>query len=99
MGDLKREESFIHLLGGNFTLKAVKKAENNLDLIIRIVETAGIEATCIVEFNQLIDKVNETDLLEKSIKEVKHLYTSFTFHSKPFEIKTFRISFFRTTKE
>jgi len=33
--DLKPEESFIRVLGDNFTLKAVKKAENNNDLIIK----------------------------------------------------------------
>ena len=93
-GDLSREESFIRVLSDGFTLKAVKKAENNNDLIIRIVNTSDKGSNCTVCVNKHINKVYETDLLEKSIKELEHLFVSFTFYSKPFEIKTFRISFY-----
>jgi len=92
-GELSHEESFIRILGDNYTLKAVKKAEKSDDLVLRIVETSGKSSWCSVVFNKQIDKVSETDLFEEPIKELKHLFTSFEFHSKPFEIKTFRVSF------
>ncbi|MDQ0200265.1 alpha-mannosidase [Neobacillus ginsengisoli] len=72
----------------NVMVDAVKKGENDDCVIIRLHEFAGERGTVEITSDFNIKSWQESDLLERCISE-KRENEEFSFHIKPYEIKTF----------
>ena len=79
--------------GVGISLEAIKKGERSDDLIIRLVETTGSNSKAILKFKEYPVKISETNLIEWEEKEVSLISDNFEIRMKPFEIRTYRISF------
>ncbi len=92
-GILPSEHSFISISERNVTLEALKKAEDSDDFIIRLVERYGKNSKVKVNFYRNISKAFDCDLMEKALGELTVQGNALEFSIKPYEIKTFKLSF------
>ncbi|OPJ61191.1 alpha-mannosidase [Clostridium oryzae] len=90
-GVLQSENSFVKLDKENVIIEVVKKAESSDDIIIRVYECYNrrVKVNCSVMKD--IVSVEECDLLENEIENLKFNRNSFSFEIKPYEIKTFKL--------
>ena len=79
--------------GGTATIQTIKRAENSLDWIVRIVETAGRESDSSLVMQNAGSIPHECDLMEwtqgKTLQKIADKKYRMRLH--PFEIKTIRI--------
>jgi len=78
----------------NIIVTAVKRAEDNGDLIVRAYECAGLEAGAVLKFGTPIVFAGETDLLERDISPSSNIIVdgpTVMTQFKPYEIRTFRV--------
>ena len=76
----------------NIIVAAVKKAEDDNDIIVRLYEAGKTSGYAKLKFNIPITAVSEVDLLEESPVEVALDGDELEIAFKPFEIKTLKIS-------
>lgn len=90
-GDLKNEFSFAGLTG-NAILRAMKKAENSDEIIIRVGEGEKKEQKSI-EFSMFcpIESAREVYASEEHICDVKTVDGKLIFDLKPYEVRSFAI--------
>ncbi|MDZ7672050.1 MAG: glycoside hydrolase family 38 C-terminal domain-containing protein [Halanaerobiales bacterium] len=81
-------ESIININNENITIDSFKLAEDNKGYILRFHEFAGKKTNVKLSFNENINKIIETDLMENNIKI---LTKSNELKLNPFEIKTLKI--------
>lgn len=93
-GALPGSGSFISLEADDVYIGAVKHAEDDDDLVIRLVEAAGRNSRAVLKFevNRRVTGAAETDLLEFNPQTVTFSGNSLALDLKPFEIKTLKIS-------
>ena len=95
--NIKREcqniipESVIQINREECFLETVKKSEDGKDWIIRLYENRNSRVNALIQTGFSLKKVEECDLLERSLGEVMVDENSFTVLFKPYEIKTFRL--------
>ena len=75
----------------NVVVEAVKKAENDDAVVVRVYEANGGRATASLAFARTVRKATECNLLEDEQQSVKVSEDGFTFSLRPFEIKTFKV--------
>ena len=92
-GALGPEHSFIRIEPGNVVLTAAKKAEGGEALILRFYEWAGKETDVKIQIPSGASGVQETDLMERPLAQLSVEKESVSVHTKPYEIKTLRVSF------
>ena len=92
-GKLPEQYSFISVGNSNVTLEAVKKAENSNELIVRVLERYGMRVKTFVKLQKDIKAVSECDLMEINIGGVEFASNKLCFELKPYEVKTFKVSF------
>jgi alpha-mannosidase len=90
-GTLPEQQSFLTIAGDNVVLTAVKKAEDNDDLILRYYEWAGKELDVQLHPSAEISSAEETDLMERPLHPLTVAKGEVAVHTKPFEIKTVRV--------
>jgi len=99
-GELKDEFSFIQIQPDNVVLTAAKKAEEENALILRFYEWAGKETDVKLRLPAKAMNASETDLMERPVGDLSLQEGAVTVHTKPYEIKTIRVSFAaQTAKE
>jgi alpha-mannosidase len=76
----------------NIIVDAIKKAENNDSIIIRIHEAHGIATESAFHLNVNSKDVLECDLLENDLKPIKIKRDKLSLKFRPFEIKTIKIN-------
>jgi alpha-mannosidase len=96
-GPVASSASFISVDNPDVYIGAVKKAEDDDDLVIRLIEATGNSGNVNVDFNNMgkIKGAVETDLLEWNPTNVKYNKDSVSVEMKPFEIKTVKVSISR----
>ncbi len=77
--------------GRGLSLEAVKKAEKENTIILRIVETDGRHSHGILKLTNKYSRIVETDLMEWHDKEIGQSGNEIELKLKPFEIKTLKI--------
>ncbi|WP_026691908.1 alpha-mannosidase [Peribacillus kribbensis] len=82
--------SLFSVSASNVIVDAVKKAENEDALIIRLHEFAGARGKVELRSDRSIESWQECDLMERSISEIQE-EKGFAFDIKPYEIKTFMV--------
>jgi alpha-mannosidase len=81
-------------------LTAVKKAEEENALILRFYEWAGKETDVRLRLPARALNASETNLMERPVGDLPLQEGTVTVHTKPYEIKTIRVSFAaQTAKE
>ena len=83
--------SFLKVEPKNIIVEVVKKAEDSNDLILRLYETEGKKCTAKVTFEQPLDAVHQTDLLENSLSEVTIAGRSFQVPVGAYAIESFKL--------
>lgn len=75
----------------NVIIDTIKYAEDGRGIIIRVYESAGIRGNTCISLLDAPNQVYECNLMEEPEKQIQTDGNSFSFHIKPYEIKTFRI--------
>jgi alpha-mannosidase len=93
-GELPRQFSFFEVSPENVILYAVKKAEDNKGIILRIYETTGVPSKVEIKLPEQIAEAYEVDFLEmKKIAPIRNERQSITFDLGKFEIKTIFLNY------
>jgi alpha-mannosidase len=92
-GMLPKEFSFFQVSPENVILYAVKKAEDNAGIILRIYETTGVPAKVEIKLPEQIAEAYEVDFLEtKKLAPVEKRDNKLFFDIGKFEIKTIMLT-------
>ena len=83
--------AFCSVSNPNVVIEAVKKAEDNGALIIRMYEAGKSRGTVKIDFNMDVAKVAECNMLERQDKPVAVKNNAVTVNILPFEIKTLKV--------
>jgi alpha-mannosidase len=94
-GTLKEEHSFFEVQAENVIITAIKKAEDDGSLILRFYEWAGRESDVKIVLPAGAESASETDLMERPIGDLAVAGGVLAVRTKPYEIKTIRVSFAR----
>ena len=89
-GTLAKEHSFLNVKADNVVVTAVKKAEDNDDLVIRFYEWAGRNGDVTLEFSPT-ESAEETNLMEKPSGTLAVKAGRITVPMKACEIKTVEV--------
>ena len=86
------EHSFITVSDDRIMIDAVKMAQDQNGIILRIYETSAHSGDVTITLPCDNIKVTECNLMEENEREIPSDKNSFSFTVKPFEVKTFRIN-------
>ncbi len=87
------ECSFITLSDEKVMIDAVKEAQDENGIIIRVYETSAHSGDVKMTLPVKISALYECNMMEEEISPMSHEDCAFNFTVKPFEVKTFRIIF------
>ena len=92
-GERLEEGSFIRVDSDSVIIGAMKRAEDDGDLVLRLVEFAGNPATAVINFDRSMKVVSvvETDLLELNPEPISGSGESISVELGPYEIKTVKV--------
>jgi len=97
-GELAPEQSFVEISPDNVIVTAVKKAEDDSELVLRFYEWAGKEADVKIKLPAGAESASETDLMEKPTANLHVDNGALALQTKPYEIKTVRVRFASKSK-
>ncbi|MEM3713823.1 MAG: glycoside hydrolase family 38 C-terminal domain-containing protein [Nitrososphaeria archaeon] len=93
-GTIKDDFELLNIESSNIIMTGIKKAEDDDNtFIFRAYETNGIKETAVIKFNLSVDRVQETDLIEKPLNEIKFVDDTIKIDFAPYEIKTLKVKF------
>ncbi|MDD4295445.1 MAG: alpha-mannosidase [Ruminiclostridium sp.] len=84
---------FVELDNDNVVVEAIKKAEDNDDIIIRLYECNGSATSAKIKMGVVPESAFLTDLMEQDLREVVIRDNTIELSSKPFEITTLKLRF------
>lgn len=91
-GSLGKEFSFVASDNANVIIKAVKKAENSDEYVVRVYEVGGVAAQkAALTFASDIVSANEADGTEKTIGNAAFNSNKLNVEIKPFSVKTYKV--------
>ena len=89
-GDLPPVHSFVRMDAAGTTLEAVKLAEDNDDLVVRVVQRTGATTPLSLAIDGALQSACECNCLERGDKPVELVDGTLETVLKPFEIRTFK---------
>ncbi len=89
----KAEYSFVKVSDEAVMIDAIKQAQDNDGIILRVYETNAHSGEVTLTLSDRSFSVCECDLMESDKDEIAVTGDSFSFNIKPFEVKSFRIRF------
>ena len=99
-GELGREFSLASIDNGNVAIKALKKAENSDEYVVRVYETGGKDAqNARLTFASDIAQAAEADGTEKTIGNADFSGNTLNLTIKPNGVKTFKVKLNRKATE
>lgn len=90
-GTLAHESGLFSLDKENAVIEAVKEAEDQVGIIVRVYECFNRGTKINLKSHAYIKEAYECDLMENNIEQIKTSGDQISFEIKPYEIKTFRI--------
>ncbi|MBI2426093.1 MAG: alpha-mannosidase [Candidatus Hydrogenedentes bacterium] len=75
----------------NIVIEAVKKAEEDNAIIVRLYEAGKTRGSATLRFSRTVRKATECNLMEEQDQAVKLKGDAIHFDFKPFEIKSFKV--------
>ena len=91
-GELPAQASFVQVNQPNIIVEAVKKAEDNDDLIVRLYESTGATTHAAVQFGSPVSAVSLVNLLEEAARPLPLSGNQVSLTFGPYEIHTLRLS-------
>jgi alpha-mannosidase len=91
---LHERATFFDVEGTNVILDTMKKAENGDGLILRFYESGGKPGKGAVTFRRFAKKVEETDLMENTLKEIPIVNGRVELDFAPYEIRTLHVYYY-----
>ena len=92
-GTLPPEHSFVQISPHNVSVTALKKAEDDSELVLRFYEWAGKEADVKIHLPSGVESASETNLMERGTSKLQVENGTVMLHTKPYEIKTVKVRF------
>lgn len=92
-GDLPSNFSFMSIDKDNVMIEVIKKAEDSNDLIVRLYEYHNKRTNVKLKFFKELKTLFECNLMERDLEKIDFVGNEFEFQIKPYEIKTFKLSF------
>jgi alpha-mannosidase len=92
-GKLSPEHSFVQISPENVIVTALKKAEDDSELVLRFYEWAGKEADVMIHLPSGVESASETNLMERPMSKLQVESGTVKLHTKPYEIKTVKVRF------
>ena len=90
-GALAPNAGWMALSAGNIVIDAVKKAEDDRSLIVRMYEAHGWRGCYAFETELSVKAVIETDLMEREEKKIAFRRGKAAIEFRPFEVKTLKL--------
>lgn len=90
-GSRPQEDSFLTVDAPNVIVEAVKQAEDDDSVIVRLYESTHAAVEAQIHFGFPVSSVEETDLMEQPFRPVEVVNDAIHLALKPFEIKTIKI--------
>jgi len=84
--------SLLQLDTSAVVIEAVKQAEDDEDIVIRLYEATGATVDAALSFGLPVSSVVESDLMETPLQEIELVDSGVSLSFSPFEIKTLRVS-------
>ena len=84
--------SLLDLNVSNVIVEAVKQAEDDSAMIVRLYESAHASAKALIHFSFTPKKVEETNLMEETLRELALDNNAVFLEFHPFEIKTLKVT-------
>ena len=97
-GSLPGAHSFLDLQADDIVLTAAKRAEMDDSLVLRFYEWAGKESDVKITLPSGARSAFDADLMERPIAELPIQGGTLSVHTKPYEIKTVKITFSQQQK-
>ncbi len=91
-GDSPTTLSLLQLDTSAVVIEAVKRAEDDEDIVIRLYEATGATVDAKLSFGLPVSSVVESDLMETPLQEIELVDGCVSLSFSPFEIKTLRLS-------
>ena len=99
-GSLGNDFSFAKINNPNVIIRAIKQAEDDNSIIIRVNEGSGAQQNRVqIEFFTEIESASEVLASEKVIKDAKTKGKKLIFDIKPFGVKSFKINLKKAEKK
>ncbi|MDD2971553.1 MAG: alpha-mannosidase [Lachnospiraceae bacterium] len=92
-GELPGQYSAVSVDAPNVIIEVVKEAEDGKEMIIRLYEAYNRRTNVKMTFSTEINTIEECNMLEEKERELPCEGTDVSFIIKPYEIKTFKVSF------
>src|SRR4051794_8413071 len=96
-GALPREHSFLQVGSDNVIVSALKKAEDENALVLRLYEWAGQQGDVTVQLPSAVASASVTDLMERPITSLKASGNEVQVPTKAYEIQTVKLQLSGTT--
>jgi alpha-mannosidase len=91
-GALPASKSFVSVSAPNLVVTALKKAEDDANLILRAYEANGLPCQAVVHTALPVAYYVETDLMERPIGQKRPIVSgAFTIKAGGYEIKTYKL--------
>ncbi len=92
-GELPDQSSFISLDSGSSYIGAIKKAEDDDDLVVRLIEAEGKSGPATLKLGQGLKIISaaETDLIELNPKPIPASGSSLSLGIEPYQIRTVKL--------
>jgi len=90
-GSLGGRHSWLEAHGEGVHVGALKRSEDDEDLVLRLVELNGGTSQATVSWSGKLGRVVECDLLERPENRIRSRKTDFSVQLNPFQIRTFRV--------
>ena len=93
---LPSSAAFVEVDQDGVVIDTIKRCEDSNELIIRLYEAYGRRGEVAMRFGRKPKSVVECDLMEENDEPVKLTEDRVDFYIKPFEVRTFKVSFARS---
>jgi len=90
-GAMPARQSFFSVSGENVVIDAVKKAEDDNGIIVRMYEAHGQRGRRTFSTSLPVKRIIETDLMEREERVLKHRKGKVSLTFKPFQIRTIKL--------
>jgi len=92
-GILPIEKSFVSTSNPFAVITTIKKAEDDNDVVIRLLEAEGEDKKVKIELNKVINRISKTDMIEENPHELEQTGETIEIHMGKSAVDTYKVKF------